>query len=288
MMPNKIKIFIDSTCDIGPELIEKYDISVTPLTVLLGGEEHLDMVDITPDELYEFVNRTGTLAKTAAANVQGYIDVWKPFIDEGYDIIHFHIGSGFSSTYNNAMIASQEYPGKVFPIDSENLSSGIALLTLIACEGREKGLTTQEIVAQIKEATPKVRSSFLVGDIDYLYKGGRCSGLAALGANLLKLKPCIEVIDNAMIPGKKYRGKAIDAFSAYVETKLKGKEHLRQDHIFITHSGIEQEIVDAVYAKVKEYQNFENVHFCRASCTISTHCGYGTLGILFIDDTPKE
>lgn len=287
-MSNKIKIIIDSTCDIEPELIEKYDIGVIPHPVSLGDEMHLDMVDVTPDDIYEFVGKTNVLAKTSAINIPSYSDFWKPFIDEGYDIINFHIGSGFSSTYNNAVVASENYPGRVHLIDSENLSSGIALLVLIACEGREKGLSIEEIVAEIKEAIPKVRSSFLVGNIDYLYKGGRCSGLAAFGANLLKLKPCIEVIDNAMIPGKKYRGKDIDAFAAYAETKLKDKEHLRKNHVFITHSGIDQKIVDTVYEKVKELQDFENIHFCRASCTISTHCGYGTLGVLFIDDAPTE
>lgn len=285
-MPNKIKIIADSTCDISEELKARYDITMMPTLVFLGDNQFKDGVDIDPDALYKYVEETSELPRTSAANTQYFLDFWKPFLDDGYDIIHFHIGSEMSGTYNAACLTAKDITGnKIYPIDSGNLSSGIALLAIVAGDMVKENKDIEEIVRVLNETVPKVRSSFIVDSIEYLYKGGRCSGIAALGANLLKLKPCIEVADGKMSPGKKYRGKIQDIFASYVNSKLEGKENLRLDHIFITHSGISQEIVDIVRENVVKCQNFKEIHVCRAGATISTHCGPGTLGILFIDDS---
>ena len=279
---NKVKIFCDSTADLSKELIERYDVTVLPMPVLLGDRTCLDGIDATPDEVYNYYETTGHLAKTSALNMASYEEYWKPWVEEGYEIVHISLGAGFSGTFNAARLAAEELKG-VYPIDSASLSSGIALIVIEACELRDAGKSAKEIFDIIEERKLKSQASFLVGVIEYLWKGGRCSSVAALGANVLSLKPRIDVVDGKMISQKKYRGKIAKCFNAYADDLLKDRDDIQLDRIFVTHSGIDQEIVDAMVAKVKEHQpGVKEIIVNRAGCTISCHCGPGTLGILYM------
>ena len=279
---SNIKIFCDSTADLSKELIERYDVSVLPLPVLIGDNSCLDGLDATPDDVYNYYETTGNLAKTSALNIAAYEEAWTPWVEKGYEIVHFSLGSGFSGTYNAARLASEDLNG-VYPIDSCHLSSGIALQVIEACELRDAGKSAKEIFDIMEERKNKVQTSFLVGVIEYLWKGGRCSSVAALGANVLSLKPRIDVVDGKMLSQKKYRGKIAKCFAAYADDLLKGRDDIKLDRIFVTHSGIDQEIIDAMVAKVKEHQpEVKEIIVNRAGCTISCHCGPGTLGILYM------
>ena len=256
----RIKISADSTCDLSPELIETYNIGITPLYIEKGGQNCRDGIDITPQEIFDYV-RSGK---------------------ENYDaVIHFNISSDFSSCYQNACTAAAEFEN-VYVVDSRNLSTGIALLVLDAAERAEKGEDPKEIAALMRETAKKVEASFVIDTLFYLQKGGRCSTLAALGANLLKLKPCIEVKDGKMGVGKKYRGKIDNCIAQYVRERLQGRDDLRRNRIFITHSGCAPEIVENVKAIIKECGGFDEVLETYAGCTVSSHCGPNTLGVLFV------
>ena len=279
---NKVKIFCDSTADLSKELIERYDVTVLPLPVMIGERTCLDGIDATPDDVYNHYETTGVLSKTSALNMATYEEAWTPWIEKGYEIVHISLGAGFSGTFNAARLAAEELEG-VYAVDSTSLSSGIALIIIEACELRDEGKSAKEIFDIIEERKLKSQASFLVGVIEYLWKGGRCSSVAALGANVLSLKPRIDVVDGKMISQKKYRGKIAKCFNAYADDLLKDRDDIKLDRIFVTHSGIEQEIIDAMVAKVKEHQpNVKEIIVNRAGCTISCHCGPGTLGILYM------
>lgn len=279
---NKVKIFCDSTADLSQELIERYDVTVLPLPVMIGERTCLDGIDVTPDDVYNHYETTGVLSKTSALNIAAYEEAWTPWIEKGYEIVHISLGAGFSGTFNAARLAAEEING-VYAVDSTSLSSGIALIIIEACELRDEGKSAKEIFDIIEERKLKSQASFLVGVIEYLWKGGRCSSVAALGANVLSLKPRIDVVDGKMISQKKYRGKIAKCFNAYADDLLKDRDDIKLDRIFVTHSGIEQEIIDAMVAKVKEHQpGVKEIIVNRAGCTISCHCGPGTLGILYM------
>lgn len=278
----KIKLTSDSTCDLSPELLKKYDIDILPLYVSLGEETKKDGVEATPDDIYKYVDKTGKLPKTSTANISDIIEFFENYRNEGYTVIHFSISSDFSSSYHNACIAAEEVDG-VFVVDSRNLSTGQGLVVLHAADLVLEGKTAEEIKAECDALTPKVEASFVVDSIDYLHKGGRCSAVAALGANLLKLKPCIEVIDGKMTPSKKYRGKIDKVIIDYVCDRLRGRDDIVKNRIFITHTKCNQETVDAVRNKINElYPGFSEILETTAGCTITSHCGPNTLGILFI------
>ncbi len=283
-MSAKILLSADSTCDLGNELKEKYNVNYYPFYVILDGQQYYDGVDISTEEVYKIYNEKGVLPKTAASGVGDYINHFKDWIDDGYEIVHINIGSGISSSYQNCCVAAKELGGKVYPIDSRNLSSGTGLLVLEAAKRIEKGLSAKEVQEQVSALTSKVESSFVIDTLKFLYAGGRCSTVAALGANLLKLKPCIEVSnkDGSMEIGKKYRGDLDKALVQYVNDRLKGRDDIDNSNIFITHSGISKERIELVKEEVKKLYNFENIHVVKASCTISAHCGPNTLGILFL------
>ncbi len=279
---NNVKIFCDSTADLSQELIDRYDVCVLPLPVNLGDRTCLDGVDATPDDVYNYYETTGHLAKTSALNTTAYEEAWRPWVEKGYEIVHFSLGAGFSGTFNAARLAAEELEG-VYPIDSASLSSGIALIIIEACELRDEGKSAKEIFEIMDVRKLKSQASFLVGVIEYLWKGGRCSSVAALGANVLSLKPRIDVVDGKMLSQKKYRGKIAKCFNAYADDLLKDRDDIKLDRIFVTHSGIDQEIIDAMIAKVKEHQpEVKEIILNRAGCTISCHCGPGTLGILYM------
>lgn len=280
-MSEKILIASDSTSDLSPELIDKYGIKIIPLFVNLGGKLFTDGGDITPDDIYEHYEKTGELPKTAAINYSDFETFFKENSADGKKIILFTLSSEFSSTYANAKLAAEEFEG-VYVVDSRNLSTGGGLLVLHAAEMAEKGMEAEEIVAVCNEMIPKVDASFIVDDLEFLHKGGRCSALAAFGANLLQLKPCIVVDDGKMSVGKKYRGKFMAVLEKYIAERVGDGANVEQDHVFITHAGCDQDIVDSCVASAKKCMPEANIHVTRAGCTISSHCGRNTLGILFI------
>lgn len=284
-MQNNIVISSDSTSDLSPELRERYNISVIPLGCTLGDKTYFDGVDITPDDLYAYHEKTGDLPKTTAANVGDCIDYFKPFADAGKTVIHFSLSSEFSSTHNNTLLAASEFEN-IFVIDTKNLSTGSALLVIAAAEMVKDGLSAQEIVEKINNLTANVDASFVIDNLEYLHKGGRCSSLAMLGANLLKLKPCIEVKNGKMEVGKKYRGKFAEVLTQYTKERIGDASDIDLDRIFVTHAGCDPEIVSNVVNLVKELAPFKEVFLTRAGCTISSHCGANTLGVLFVRKSP--
>ena len=278
---SNIVITGDSTCDLSPELRQRYNIDILPLGVTLGGKVYKDGADITPDDIYAHHDKTGELPKTTAANVDEFYNFFKKFADEGKTVIHFDISSGMSSTFNNARIAAEEFEN-IYVIDSANLSTGIGLLVVAAAEMVNEGLEAEEIVAKINDMVPKVDASFVIDNLEYLYKGGRCSALAAFGANMLKLKPCIEVKNGAMGVSKKYRGRYADVLKTYVSERLGDGNDIDNSRVFVTHAGCDEEVVKQVVEQVKEAGIFKEVFLTRAGCTVSSHCGANTLGVLFI------
>jgi DegV family protein with EDD domain len=277
-----VKIVSDSTCDLSPEITARFDIEIIPLVVTLGEKDGKDGVDVTPEDIYEYVKKTGKLSKTSAVNVAEYLEVFRKWRDKGYEIVHVNIGSGFSSCYQNACIAAEE-AGGVYVVDSANLSSGQGHVVLWAADLAAQGLPAREIAEQCRAMTKRVEASFVVNTIDYLFKGGRCSALAALGANLLGIKPCIEVTDGKMLPGKKYRGNINKVIRNYAEDRLKDRNDIVQDRIFITHTKCDPEVIEQVKSLIKEFQpGIKEIFDTDAGATITTHCGPGTLGVLFV------
>ncbi len=280
-MTNNIIITSDSTTDLSPELKERYNIHTLPLGVTLGEKTYFDGVDINPDDIYEHHRKTGELPKTAAANISDCTQFFKPFAEEGKTVIHFALSSEMSSTYNNCRLAAMEFEN-IFVINTKNLSTGGGLLVIAAAEMAAKGMSAEDIVAEIEKLIPCVDASFIIDNLDYLHKGGRCSALAVLGANLLKLKPCIEVKNGSMGVGKKYRGKFGDVLLTYAKERIGDGSDIDLDRVFVTHAGCDMEIVENVVNEVKSLAPFKEVFLTRAGCTISSHCGADTLGVLFI------
>ena len=279
----KIIVTADSTCDLSDELKQQHGITVCPLHVLYETEDYLDGVDINPDRIYENYRTRKVLPSTAAISVGEYADFFRQWIDQGYQIVHITLGRALSATYSNCCLAAEELEG-VYVVDSCNLSTGSGHIVLEVVRLISKGLPAAQVAEQAQALISKVDASFVIDTLEYLYKGGRCSALAMLGANMLKLKPCIEVnnTDGSMGVGKKYRGTMEKALVQYVHDRLDGKSGVKYDKIFITHSGISDERIELVKKTIKECGNFENIYVTRAGCTISTHCGPNTLGILFM------
>lgn len=256
-----------------------------PLKITLGDKTYTDGVDITPDDIYAHHDKTGELPKTAATNVGDCLEFFKPFTDAGKTVIHFTISSEMSSTYNNACLAAEEL-GNVYVIDTKNLSTGGGLLVVAAAEMLNAGLSAEETVEKTRALVPCVDASFVIDSLEYLYKGGRCSALAMFGANLLKLKPCIQVKDGKMDVAKKYRGKFSEVLKQYVRDKISDYSDIELDRVFITHAGCDPELVNEIVELVRKEVPFKEVFMTRAGCTVSSHCGSNTLGVLFIRKSP--
>ena len=277
-----IRICADSTCDLSPELVEKYDIGIKPLYIVKDGASFADGLEISPQDIYDHVRAGGAMCSTAAVPVADY----EQFFTEqrkGCDaLIHFHISSEMSSCYQNACIAAQSVPG-VYPVDSRNLSTGIGQLVIAAAElAAEGSMSAEEICSVMLEKREKLDVSFVLDTLEYLRKGGRCSTLAALGANLLSLKPCIEVRNGVMGVGKKYRGTLGKCIVQYVRDRLEGRDDIDLKRIFITDStGFTAEELDAMEAEVRRCQPFEEILHTHAGCTVSNHCGPRCVGILY-------
>lgn len=281
MGERKTVILSDSTCDLSAEIVKERDIRISPLTVVFGDEKHLDGVDVTPDDVYEYYNKTKTLAKTTATNMAEHEDFIAENVADGQEAVYFNISSEMSTTFNNARLAAEDMDN-IYVIDSRNLSTGIGLLVLHACDLADEGKSAKEIYDEITELTAYVDASFVVETLEYLHKGGRCSSIAALGANLLKLRPMIQVKDGKMGVAKKYRGKMSEVFKQYVDEKLKDENKFIGKRIFVTHSGNCDEIAEELKAIVLKAYPDKEVLITRAGCTVSCHCGPGTLGILGI------
>lgn len=278
----QIRISSDSTCDLSPQYIQAHQIEILPLCTVKGGETFHDGVDITPEDIFAHVAAGGDLCSTAANNVDDYITTFRKLLATCDAVIHIDISSDFSSCYQNACIAAQEFEN-VYVIDSRNLSTGHGLVVCEAVELAEAGvLSPQEIIRHLNAYTQRVEASFVLDQLEYLRKGGRCSTLAALGANLLSLKPCIEVKDGKMQVGKKYRGKYKNVIVSYVKDRLQNRDDIDYRRIFITHTTMDPEIVAAVHQAVTECGSFEEIMETTAGCTVSCHCGPSTLGILFV------
>ena len=277
-----IKITSDSTCDLSPEILKKYDIAVIPLTVTLGEKSGHDGIDVTPEDIYAYVDQTGNLPKSSAVSIGEYESFFQTWRDRGYEIIHFNISEKFSASYQHACTAAKEIGG-VYVVDSENLSTGQGLMVIHAAEMARSGMNAEEITERCRKLAPQIEASFVVNTIDYLHKGGRCSALAALSANLLHIKPCIEVQNGAMHPGKKYHGNIRHAILSYAEDRLKNRNDINPERMFITHTRCDQKIVDEVKNIIQQYcPEIQEITETTAGATITTHCGPNTLGILFI------
>ena len=278
---SNIRITCDSTCDLTASLYETYRAQPVPLGVSLGDDFRRDGVDIKPQDIYAFAAATGSLPKTSAISVGEYEELFRSLTAQGDPVIHINLSSELSASHQNACLAAQMV-GNVYVVDSRNLSSGSGHLVLLARELADEGKSPEEIVAALEEARAKLDVSFVLQTLEYLHMGGRCSGVAAFGANLMKLRPEIEVMDGKMQVGHKYRGTMEKTILAYIRGRLEGRTDIDCRRIFITHSGVPQDIEDKAVALVKELQPFREVIVTSAGCTISSHCGPNCLGVLFL------
>ena len=276
-----IKIISDSTCDLSPEQLAQHNITLARLTVIKGDEQFTDGDTITPADIFAHVAAGGDLCSTAAYSVGDYEDLFSKYSKEYDGVIHINIGSGFSSSYQNACIAAEDFPN-VRVVDSQNLSTGQGLVVLEACRLAKEYDDLDVIVEKLNAYTPRVEASFLLDQLKYMVKGGRCSSAAALGANLLNLKPCIEVKNGKMSVVKKYRGNYAKCLASYVQDRLADREDLVRDTLFLTYSPVSEECLAAVKSAIEAYGHFETVYETQAGCTVSCHCGPGTLGVLFV------
>lgn len=276
----KVKITSDSTCDLSPELVEKYNVSISPLSVIIDGHSHKDGVDVTPEDIFRAVDQ-GKKVQTAAVNQYEYEEFFKSLLAENDAIVHFCISKSMSSCYSDACEVAEKM-GNVFVVDSRNLSTGIGLLVLEACELAAMGRSAQEIFNAVMARREKVVTTFTVQDIGYLYRGGRCSGLEALGAKMLKIRPEIEVQDGKMHPGKKYRGSYEHYLKHYIKDVLKDVEDVDYKRVFITHSPCEAGMTEFAEECLREYGHFREILDTTAGGTVCVHCGPNTLGILFM------
>ena len=283
-MAQTVKIISDSTCDLSKDLLEKYDITILPLHILLGETEYRDGIDITPEEIFRWSDENKTTPKTSAPSMTEAMEVMKPFLDEGREIICFSISDSMSTSGNVMRLAAEDLDAaaQVTIIDSENLSTGIGLLVLEAAILAEQGHTAAEITAAVRKLIPKVRASFVVDTLVYLWRGGRCNAVAALAGSALRLHPKIVVENGAMRATKKYRGKIDNVIMAYVKDMEADLKAARPERVFITHSGCSREVVGEVRSYLKELNVFCEILETRAGGVISSHCGPGTLGVLFI------
>lgn len=275
-----IKITADSTCDLNSDILEQLQISLAPLHVLVDEEDYLDGLAIQPTDIFEYVGNQGKTCSTASINVFEYEQFFKPFSEEYETVIHINLSHHLSSCHQNAKLAAQSF-NNVYVIDSLNLSTGSGHLVYEAAMLAQQGLTASQIIARIESLKANVHASFVIDKMDYLKKGGRCTSLEAFGATLLKIKPSIEVVDGKMTVGKKYRGNFDSVLEKYVADQLVNHEKIDPSRIFITHSHCSSETVQKVRQQLESYNHFEQILETTAGCTISTHCGPNTLGILF-------
>ncbi len=281
----KIAISSDSSLDLTKELVLKYDIHVVPFAIIMGEDQYYDG-EVTSKDLFAYTEKTSKLARTSAVNEMQSEEHFRKLLLDHDAIIHFTISSDMSASYQNAVKAAEKLEN-VYVIDSRTLSTGVALQAIYAKKLADKGLSPEEIVGKVKERIPFDQASFAIEAVNYLYKGGRCSGLAALGANLLHIRPQIVVKNGKMGQGKKFRGPMNKWVKDYVEETL--REYNNPDHsiIFITYSSATDEAVNYCIERLKK-EGFKDIYPTNAGGTVSCHCGPGTLGILYFNDGDHE
>ena len=277
----RYQITSDSTCDLSPEQLEKYNIQLLSLYVDMDGRTLRDGVDVKPDDIYAHVAAGGGLPKTAAVNMADYVRAFTELSAKNDFVIHVCISMDFSCCYQNAKLAAADFDN-VYVVDSRNLSTGHGLVVLEAERMAREGMEPEAIVAALEALTGRAEASFILDRLDYMKMGGRCSAVTLLGANLLRLRPCIEVRDGKMGVGKKYRGSFEKCLVQYITDKLGGRTDLELRRVFITHSGLPEQTVQKAVETVQSLQKFEEIDVTRAGCTVSSHCGPGTIGVLFI------
>ena len=280
-MNSKTIITCDSTMDLSPELISRYDIRILPLHVFADGQEYRDGIDISPDDIYDIYQRTGKLPSTAAPNVEAHREFFENNLDDGDGIVHFTISSDMSSSYSNACIAAQDFKN-IHVVDTRSLSTGGALLVIKAAELSSTGIDAASIADLCSGMTSRIDASMLIQGLEYLAKGGRCTAAAAFGANLFNILPCIEVVDGGMRVAGKLRGKFAVMTEKYVHMRLTNSENIDTSRVFVTHSGCAEDVINRCLEAVKSSGIFQEILFTRAGCTISSHCGPNTIGVLFL------
>ena len=274
----KIHFSADSTCDVSPEFLARYPVEILPLSVELEGKFYRDGVDLTPDTIISRVNAGAALPKTSAINVEEYREAFTRALETSDAVIHFNISSDFSSCHQNACIAAEGL--NVWCIDSRNLSTGITMLLAEGFDRAEADMEPEQIAKELRARVDKVDVSFIVDRLDYLYKGGRCSALAMLGANMLHIRPCIEVKDGKMGVCRKYRGSYERCLRQYIADRMRSKDDVKPQRIFLTHTGVAAQAVEAVREMVLQEVPFAEVYEVRAGCSITSHCGENTFGII--------
>lgn len=280
-MSGKIKIFADSTCDLPSSWIEEHDIGIIPLYVVFGEDSLRDGVDITPVELYAKVEETGSLPKTAAPSPSDFIAAFSPHVDRGEDILYISLSSELSSTYQNALIAAGEMPpGKVTVVDSLNLSCGIGLLVMKAVNAANEGASIPQIVDLLNSYVDQVECEFVIDTLDYLYKGGRCSGMQNLIGSLLKIRPVIKVVNGSMTPAYKVRGKKEKALDQMLANALEHVQDMDNDLIIVVHTMAESEAL-MLQKALQEKTGARQVSISTAGCVICSHCGPQTVGLMY-------
>lgn len=276
-----IRITSDSTCDLGV-LTEQRNIGILPLQVNLDAKSYSDGVDITPQDIFDFVAQTKILPKTSAPSIGDYEEFFKKQLEDADEVVHFNISAKSSGSHNMAKQAAAAFGGKVRVIDSKALSSGQGLLVLAAADMRDEGKSAQEIEEEILALRERVNTSFIPDSLDYLHKGGRVSGMVKVMAGMFKIHPLIYMNDGQLVPGTKYRGKMTQIIKQYVQDLKEKYPAYEKKRCFVTHSSAEKELVDVAKAAVQEAFEFDEVIETVAGAIITSHCGKGTLGVLFI------
>lgn len=278
----KIKITADSSLDLTKDILKEKDISIIPFNILLNEKEYLDGVNLTSEEIVEEYKKTKNLPKTSSISEYNYSEFFKSFVEEGYKVIHFSISSNASSTFNNAVRASKNFDGDVCVFDTQSLSGGVAIACLYASSLIEKGLSFEEIVSKVNKKIKTIQTSFVIENLAFLHKGGRCSSLQLLGANLLKIRPCIEMHDGTMIMARKYRGLYNKVCENYVLDTLNLGNNPDLDYCVVAHTKIDENILNFAKEKLTEF-GFKNVIITDAGATVTSHCGENTIGIMFFN-----
>ena len=280
----KIQITSDSTLDLPAELLERFNIKTIPLMVTLGENTYLDGVDIKPEDIYEHFDKTGELPKTGARSPEDYKQFFKTFTDKGYEVVHLSVGSLLSSSYSASEVAASELNG-VYVVDTKTLSSAVGLHAMAAADLVKEGkLSAKEIAEKISSRSDSCQASFIIEKLKFLYKGGRCSRLAVLGANLLRIKPSIQVVNGKNEVGKKYMGAYLNCMEKYIDDTLQKYNTPDTTRVMITYSTATQEMIDLAYKKLVEYGKFKEIMITQAGSVINSHCGKNTLGILYFND----
>lgn len=279
-MQKKVIISVDSTADLPKEYIDRYDIKVIYLFVHMGDYSAREGIDITPDDVFSYVNKTGKLPTTSAPSVDTYSKEFTKWTELGYEVVHCSISTDLSSSFQNAQIAARDIPG-VYVVDSHTLSMGLGQIGIKAAELAKSGLSACEINEYLIKYSHKVSTTFVIETLKHLAISGRCSAITLFGANLLKLRPCIEMVDGKMKVIRKYRGSLSDVLQKYVVDQLSSAKNIDFERLFIAHSGVKNDIIELVKAKIEKLFDFKEIVVMRVGCAISTHCGPNVLGLLY-------